>query len=323
MMINYRLIFPNFLNNILNNRTASYLLLAILSIIWGSSFILMKEGLKTLSGVQVAALRISVGGLIFAPIIIRHIRKIKKKDLRFVLLAGVIGNGIPAFLFAIAQTKVDSAMAGVLNGLTPFFTLVIGAAFSLLIVTRDKVVGVIIGLLGATAIVLGKDIQHLLDGGFSAASTLTFSPYIFLIVLATIGYGANINLIKTKLSGYQAFSISAIPLFFISIPGLFIFLSSDTSVLADLSSNNQTIKSVGAVVILALFGNSLSLIMFNKLIQMSGPFFAASVTYFIPVVALLWGLLDGESFVWMQLVGFVLVIAGVYLVNKRVSPKPN
>jgi drug/metabolite transporter (DMT)-like permease len=305
----------------MNQKTLSVVLLVVLSLIWGSSFKLMKEGLLALTAIQVAALRISVGGIIFAPFILRHLRKIERKDLKFVFLAGIIGNGIPAFLFAIAQTRVDSAIAGILNGLTPFFTLVIGASLGLLIVTRNKFWGVMIGLLGAVAIILGKDLEAWFAGSSIEATTLSFTPYIFLVVLATIGYGANINLIRSRLSKYPAISISAIPLFFISIPGLIIFLSTDLSFLTEVSSNIQVRSSLAAVLVLALLGNSLSLILFNRIIQMRGPFFAASVTYFIPVVALLWGIRDGENFFWPQFIGFVLVLLGVYLVNKRVKVK--
>lgn len=280
-------------------------LLVVLSVIWGSSFILMKEGLKSLSAIQVAALRISIGGMIFTPFVIRFLKKIERKDVKYVILSGILGNGIPAFLFALAQTKVDSSIAGALNALTPMFTLIIGYVFGVIVMNSSKVVGVIIGLAGALAIILGK-----------GDTILTFNNgFQMLIVVATLLYGVNINLIKSKLTKYPAMVISALPLFFISIPGIIILLSTDFTEIAG-TGGWQVNRSMAAVALLALLGNSLSLVLFNRLIQISGPVFASSVTYFIPVVALLWGFADHEHISVVQIAGMMLILAGIRLVNK-------
>ncbi len=298
--------FPDFFNILNRVNFLPILLLFILSVIWGSSFILMKEGLKAMSGVQVAALRLSIGGLIFSPFIYKFLKKIEKGDLKYVILSGILGNGIPAFLFAIAQTQVDSGVAGALNALTPLFTILIGYFFGVIVLNVSKVGGVAIGFLGAMAIILGKNDE-----------VLTFSSgYSLMVVAATICYGANINLIKGKLYKYHPMVITALPLFFIAIPSLFILLTSDFQPVFEYSQN-QLIWSFTAIALLALLGNSLSLVLFNRLIQISGPVLASSVTYFIPVVAMIWALADNEKISGIQYLGLVLILGGVYLVNKR------
>jgi drug/metabolite transporter (DMT)-like permease len=268
----------------------------------------MKEGLKSMTAVQLAALRISIGGIVFAPFVIRFLRKIEKGDLKYVILAGILGNGIPAFLFAIAQTQVESSVAGALNALTPLFTILIGYAFGVIVLNTSKIGGVVLGLIGALAIILGK-----------SQEVLTFNnAYTLLVVAATICYGANINLIKSKLYKYHPVVISALPLFFISIPGLAILFTSDLQPMMSIPKP-QLWSSVIAIVLLALLGNSLSLILFNRLIQLSGPLFASSVTYFIPVVAMIWGFADGEKISAIQLSGLLLILLGIYLVNKRIK----
>ena len=299
-----------------NSRLLPYLLLATLAIIWGSSFMLMKIGLVALTPVQLAAFRLSVGGLVFLPFVYRHFKRLEKSDRKFVILAGLIGNGIPAFLFAIAQTKVDSSIAGALNALTPLFTLIIGALFTSMVLNKSKITGVVVGLIGAVAIVLGKAIHARITGeGEQLSFTGDDVIYSLLVVLATVLYGSNINLIKTKLAHYKAVVISTLPLFFMSIPSTLILAFSDWSNL-EVVAQPQVYRSFGAIAILALLGNSLSLFLFNRLIQTSGPVFASSVTYFIPIVALLLGWFDNERILAIQFAGMLLILGGVYLLNR-------
>lgn len=262
-----------------------------------------------MSGVQVAALRLSVCGLVFTPVVWRFLKKVKREDIKYVFLAGLIGNGIPAFLFAIGQQRVDSSVAGILNALTPMFTIIIGYSTGVVLLNWSKVSGVILGLVGALAIILGKE-----------GVSLTFSiGHLLMIVFATILYGANINLIRSKLAHYNPVIISALPLFFMSIPGLIIFLSSDLSFLHT-TPKEQLIPSMRSVVILALLGNSFSLIFFNRLIQLSGPVFASSVTYIVPIIALLWGFSDNETVSTFQIAGLFFILTGIYLINRK-APK--
>lgn len=297
-----------------NKNWLPFLLLVTLSIIWGSSFLLMKIGLQVLTPIQLAAIRISIAGLVFMPFALKHIKRLNKEDRKYALLAGLIGNGIPAFLFALAQTKVNSSLAGVLNATTPLFTLLIGALFTSMVLTSSKIVGVIIGLVGAVIIVLGKVIGGLITGEQSLLEETNIA-YTLLVVLATVCYGANINLIKSKLSQYKAIIISTIPLSFIALPGILILLFSDWSNVQSVEAAQVT-RAIGATAILALVGTSLGLFLFNRLIQISGPVFSSSVTYFIPVVALILGVLDGERILGIQAIGMLLILTGVYLLNR-------
>lgn len=296
-----------------------YVLLVILALIWGSSFILMKEGLKVMTSIQMAAFRISVSGLIFFPFVWKHFKKIAPEDRKYALLAGLMGSGIPAFLFAIAQRHINSSLAGILNAMTPIFTLIIAVVVTKLVLPKTKVIGVVVGFIGALAIIVGK-----MYSAGDGISTPGFSDikYVLMVVLATILYGSNINLIKNKLAKYNAFVIATTPLFMISIIAMVIVTLTDWSNVATYQTD-QVYKSFAAVAALAVFGTSISLVLFNRLVQLSGPVFASSVTYFIPFVAVFIGLLDGETVIWIQLVGMALILSGVYLVNKRARQKPN
>lgn len=292
-----------------------FILLALLAFIWGSSFILMKEGLKVMTSIQMAAFRISVCGVVFFPFVWRHFKKIEVQDRKYVLLAGLMGSGIPAFLFATAQQHINSSLAGILNAMTPIFTLIIAVIISKIMLPRTKIIGVIIGFIGAISIIIGKMYSH---GEGVDAMDIGQVKYVLMVVFATFLYGSNINLIKNKLSKYNAFVVATTPLFMISIVAMIIMAFTDWSNIAEYQQD-QVVKSFGAITALAIFGTSLSLIMFNRLVQLSGPVFASSVTYFIPFVAVFFGLLDGETVIWIQLVGMALILTGVYLINKRSS----
>ncbi|MFT5513041.1 MAG: drug/metabolite transporter (DMT)-like permease [Bacteroidia bacterium] len=292
-----------------------YLLLAILAIIWGSSFILMKEGLKVMTSIQMAAYRISVCGLVFFPFVLKHFKRIEPKDRKYALLAGLIGSGIPAFLFATSQKHINSSLAGILNALTPVFTVLIAVVFTKLILSKNKVFGVVIGFIGAMAIIIGK----MVNAGESDINIESSQvQYVLMIVLATFLYGANINLIKNKLAKYNAFVIASTPLFMISIIAMIIMAFTDWSNIQEFQQS-QVIRSFTAITVLAIFGTSLSLILFNRLVQTSGPVFASSVTYFIPFVAVFLGLLDGETVLGVQILGMGLILTGVYLINRRIK----
>ena len=192
-----------------------------------------------------------------------------------------MGSAIPAFLFATAQQHINSSLAGILNAMTPIFTVLIAVIFTKLALSKNKYIGVFIGFIGAIAIIVGKMFQTG-DGSVSFGSTQI--QYVLMVVLATVLYGANINLIKNKLAKYNAFVIATTPLFMISIVAMIIMGFTDWSNIA-VYPTQQIYKSFSAVTALAIFGTSLSLIMFNRLVQTSGPVFASSTTYFIPFVA--------------------------------------
>jgi len=287
-------------------RFLPFALLVILALIWGSSFKLIKEGLIALSPLQLAGLRIGIAGMVFWPVVFSHMRKLRKEDIKWAILAGFLGSGIPAFLFAIAQTKVNSSAAGALNAMTPLFTLIIAAAFTGYQMTRPKVFGVLTGLIGSLLIIFIRS-----DGNFEADF-----KFALLIVLATICYGANINLIKAKLISYKPLVIATVPLFAVSVASLIAFFGSGgMEVLSDVQGQN--LRSAAAIVFLGILGTSVALILFNRLIQLTDALFSSSVTYLIPVVAMVIGWMDHEDISSYQIIGLVLILLGIYLINRR------
>ncbi len=277
-----------------------YLFLGILALIWGSSFILMKEGLKHFSSYQVAAMRIGFAGIALLPFVKWRKVVIQKGDLKYFIISGFLGSALPSFLFTAAQTKISSSLAGALNGLTPMFALLVGVLFIGFRLNKLKLFGVVFGLLGAYFLVAGKSLDF--DIGYTS-----------LAVLATICYGINVNIIKQKLNNYPPLLVAALPLAIISLMGIgvMLYIGFDFDV-----TNHQHIKSLGAIIILAILGTSISLILFNRLIQQTNTVFATSVTYLIPLVALFWGVLAGEEIHWTQLAGLVSILIAIWLIRK-------
>lgn len=283
-----------------------YAILALLALSWGSSFILMKIGLNLFTPTQVAAFRMTIAGLVFSPWLITYSRKIKRNDLPWMLAVGVIGNGIPAFLFTNAQLFLNSSLTGALNALTPLFTLLIGILF---LGTRSgalQIAGVLLGLLGALVLILSK------EGGQQGNEQISYAA---LVVLATVCYGTSVNIIKIRLSHYKPIITAAFPLAFaalLSFPLLQFSLLNNPPVQQWWSTT-----SFMAVLVLAIIGTSVSLIFFNRLIQLTDAVFASSVTYLIPVVAMLWGWVDGEIIGPYQIFGMLIILLGIYLANRK------
>lgn len=282
-----------------------WVLLVVLSLIWGSSFILIKRGLDVYTPGQVAALRMVIAGLLVLPFAFVQLRHTDRRLLGYVALVGVLGNAIPAYLFSLAETQLSSSTAGILNALVPLFTLLIGAAAFRVPLTRIRVAGVLIGLVGAIMLTLrnggqGEPTQNLLYG--------------LLIIAATLMYATSTNLIRYKLHTMRAIQITSLALPMVALPYLVYLLTTDFTE-RFVSAPGATV-SLGYIAILASLGTSFSVILFNKLIQVSGPLFATSVTYVIPVVALLWGIVDGEALGPLHVVGMSAILAGVYLVNR-------
>lgn len=283
-----------------------YAILAFLALTWGSSFILMKIGMEVFTASQVAAYRMVIAGFVFIPWILKYAREVKKSDLKWMFAVGMIGNGIPAFLFTHAQTYLPSSLTGALNALTPLFTLMIGVFFLGMRSTRLQVTGVVIGLAGAMMLIF---LKH-------NGETETHTGYAALVVFATLCYGTSVNLIKTRLSHYRPLITAAFPMAFagsVTLPVLLYSLQQsppDTSVMG---------ASLLAISVLGIVGTAISLIFFNRLIQMTDAVFASSVTYLIPVVAVFWGWLDKEQIGWVQLVALGTILLGIYLVNRKRS----
>jgi drug/metabolite transporter (DMT)-like permease len=280
-------------------------LLIALSIIWGSSFILMKRGLDAFSFEQVAALRLFLAFIFLAFIGKKFYSSIPKDKILPLVLTGVIGNGIPAFLFTKSETFLDSALVGILNVLTPLFTLFIGVFFYQMKVKTINYIGIIIGIIGTVYLLL-PDIQDL---------NQKVLLYSLMVIAATVCYGWSTNIIKTQLKELNSLQITTIAFTFIGPwAGIYLFFSDFLEVM---QTHPKAWASLGYTSILAIVGSALSVIAFNKLIKMTGALFATSCTYIIPIIAILWGLLDNETITSHHLVGFFIIIGGVYLVNKR------
>ena len=280
-------------------------LLLILSLIWGSSFILMKRGLDAFSFEQVATLRLFMAFLFVAWIGRKFYHNIPTDKLWQLFLTGVIGNGIPPFLFTKAQTYLDSGIVGILNVLVPLFTLFIGVIFYNLKVKLLNYTGIFIGILGTIYLLL-PDIKELNEKALL---------YSLMVVVATVCYAWSANIIKAHLQELGALQITTISYTFIG-PWAGIYLFSG-DFLEIMQTHPKAWSSFGYTAILAIIGSALSVIAFNKLIKMTGAIFATSCTYIIPIVAILWGVIDNEIITAHHISGFMIIIAGVYLVNKR------
>ena len=288
----------------LNKKGNQWLILSILAIIWGSSFILMKKGLQSYTDLQVAAFRIFISFLILLPFVFQRLKRVKKQNIKALLIVGFIGNGIPAFLFTKAQTQVESALAGMLNSLTPLFALFIGLSLFNIKFKWQNVLGIAIGLVGAVGLILSNT-------GFLIKAD---SFYPLLIVIATLFYGFTINVIKDKLADIDAVTIIAIAFMFIGpFAGVYLFFSDFTYAL---STDNYAINFF-YVFLLAAFSSVFATIIFNVLIKATTALFASTVTYLVPIVAIIWGVFDGELISFSQLVSIAIILGGVYLVNKK------
>jgi len=278
--------------------------LFLLSLIWGSSFILIKRGLVGLTAIQVGSLRIIFAALFLLIIGFSSLKKISRRQWKFVALTSVFGTFIPAFFFAIAETQVDSSIVAILNSLTPLNTLVLGIVFFGIQFQKRQVVGVFVGLIGCLLLVLS---------GASAHPGQNYY-YVLLVVIATICYAINVNLIKKYLPDLNSLSITTGNFTVLLIPALIILSTTDFTQRINLETAQH---SMVFVLILGVLGTGIANVLFFKLIQMSSPVFATSVTYLIPIVAFFWGLLDNEMLTPIQFFGAFIILIGVYLSAKK------
>ncbi len=287
-----------------NNNTKWYLL-AFLGCVWGSSFILMQLGLKGVNSVQMGSLRILFAGLFLIIIGFKEIPKIPLYKWKYIALTSLFGTFLPVYLFALALSKIDGSVSSILNSLTPLNTLVVGLLFFGTSVQRRQVFGVIIGFLGCLLLVLFGDGDNTTENYY----------YALLILLASLFYGINVNLIKKYLSDLKPLTISTGNFIIMFIPALLVLYFSD---FFEIASQGKVITSLGYIAILGIVGTGLSNILFFKLIQLSSPVFAASVTYIIPVVAIFLGyLFMKESLNILQIIGASIVLLGVYFSSRK------
>lgn len=287
----------------MNQNQTRWLLLIILALIWGSSFILMKKALIGLSPVQVGALRIIFTALTLFTVGLKNILAVTKKQWLYISITAFIGTFFPAFLFAYAVDSIDSSIVSILNSLTPLNTLLIGALFFQYSFLRKQFLGVIIGLIGASMLILkGSDLNP--DQNYF---------YALFIVVASIGYAFNVNILKKHLDDVSALTITTGNFIVIFIPALIVLYTTD---FFDLEYIESARTSMYYLILLAVFGTAMAKTFFNKLVQVSSPIFSSSVTYLIPIVAIFWGVLDGERIYFDQFFAGSLILLGVYLTNK-------
>ncbi|GAA4003742.1 DMT family transporter [Hymenobacter fastidiosus] len=289
---------------------SAWVLLITLATIWGTSFILMKKGLVVFSAMELGAARVTVAALILLPFAVRHLPRLERARIKWLLLAGVVGTLLPAFLFAYAETKLASGLAGVLNALTAVFTLVVGAFFFGQKLTPLRVAGIALGLVGTVVLMLLGG-----SGGAATPSGEGNAWYGLYIVLATVGYGISVNVIKNRLHGIPPLAVTGLLLLFIGGPAL-AYLLLGTEFLHKLATVPGAWKAFGYIALLATMSTAVAMVLFNKLIQQSTALFAASNTYLVPIMALAWGVLDGEAFNLWHLLGMVIILVSVAIIHR-------
>ena len=289
------------------NKSTKWIYLFALSLIWGSSFILMKRGLVSFRADQLASIRMMIACFATLPLIARQLKEIPADKWKYIIVVGVFGSGLPAILFATAQTHVSSSVAGMLNGLTPVFTLLLGAFIFKIRFNLYQKLGVAVGFLGAAGLIFLR-----------ADGSLDFNfLYASLIVLATLFYGLSVNTIKGQLSSINSLVISGAGLLFAGIPyTIYLFL---TDFLDRFKTMPEAKFSFGCICTLALFGTAVSNYLYFQLVKLAGPLFASIVTYLIPIVAMCWGFMDGEKLNGIHILAMVAILSGISLIT--IKPK--
>ncbi len=225
----------------------------------------------------------------------------------YVLLSGIFGMFIPFILFPIAQTRISSGLTGVLNAAVPLFVLIIAFSFFKARFKKINFIGVFVGFLGVTFLILGE---------FSLSALSEIDYYAFYVILCTISYAININLVKFKIKNFDIAVLTSFSFFF---PGVLagIILMAGTEFSDHLLDWDAHKNSIVIVVILGVVNSSLAMLLFNKIIKGTNPLFASSVTYIVPVIAVIIGSFDGETLTFVQIVSIAIILTGVYLVNKK------
>jgi len=288
----------------MNEQYKKWIYLGILALVWGSSFILMKKALIGLTPIQLGALRILIAGIFLLLIGFKTIRSIQKRHWKHIVSTALLGTFIPVFLFAYAVQHIDSSIVSILNSLTPFNTLIFGSIVFGVAFKKRQLLGVFIGLIGTAVLILQG--AHL-----NPNQNYWFAP---LILVASVGYAFNVNIVKKYLSDLSAFSIVAGNFLLLIIPAFVVLYS--TEFFTTFETTETNLHAIGYITLLAIVGTGLAKVLYNKMVHIATPVFASSVTYLIPIVAISWGIFDGEKLSVLQLLAGAIILFGVYLVNK-------
>ncbi len=292
----------------ISQATKNLLTLIFLALIWGSSYILMERGLVSFSAIQVAALRIIFSALVLLP----FVRKVKKEDIPYILIIAFLGSGLPTFIYPYAIQHIEGSVAGIINSLTPVFTVLFGV---LLFKTKIKLFqgfGLLLSFSGALLLILYG----------SSGESLSFNKFALIAVLAPMFYGLSTNVLKSKLSHINSVSLTA-STFFILLPFALAVLF-NSNFLEVMHTKPEAYLSLGFVSILGIVGTAFALVIFNFLIKKTSAIYASSVTFLMPIVVLFWGFFDKENIGFFHISGLVLILLGVYILNyvkKDIKPK--
>ena len=290
----------------MKNQYVKWLYLAILSLVWGSSYILIKWGLVALTPLQLGSLRLLITTIALLMVGYRSIRGLSKYHLKWLAITGYVGTFFPAFLFAFAQQFIDSAIAAILNSLTPLMTIIFGLLFFRIDILKKQYFGVALGLLGSIGLVWG---------GLQTASNIN-PIYTLLILAASCCYAINIHFIKIHLAQVGVMAITLGNFVFMAPAALVVLICSDFFT-SQTFSHPEIYHAIGYITILALAGSAFAKYLFNKFVKITSAVFASSVTYTLPVVALFWGVYDGEVITQFQLLSTAVILVGVYLSHTK------
>ena len=289
-----------------NKNLIAWALLILLAIIWGSSPILIKKALIKLDPFEIGALRLTLASFVLFPFLTKNLKEIRRKDYLILFISGIVGNVLPYFLYPIAQTKIDSATSGVLTSLTPFFALIVGVLFYKLKATKNNIIGLVIGFIGTSLLILFSNKSD----GFSV------DLFGLFVVAATLLYGINLNLVKYHLNHLKPITITSFSIVSI-LPITVYILFYLTPFLSHFNNFNNYSLEFGYVFILGVLGTSIATIVFYNLIKIKDTVFASMVTYLMPLVAIIFGVLDGEIINAIQLFGMALIMGGVFINSKK------
>ncbi|WGH74599.1 EamA family transporter [Tenacibaculum tangerinum] len=288
----------------MNNQQRKWLYLVVLSLVWGSSFILMKKALVGLSPVQVGALRMLITAIFLLLVGSESLKRIQKRHWKYVAITAAVGTFFPSFLFAFAISNIDSSVAAILNSLTPLNTFIFGALVFGFTFKRKQFFGILIGLVGTLILILkGAELNPNQNYWYAT-----------LIFIASIGYAFNVNIIKKYLYDLDALAITTGNFLLLIIPAFIVLVFS--GFFSTFEVTTETASALGYITVLAVVGTGMAKVLFNKMIHLSSPLFASSVTYLIPIVAVFWGILDGEKLSIIQLLATGIILLGVWLANK-------
>jgi len=295
----------------MNKKVENWLLLMVLAFIWGSSFILMNRAMfdssnapTLLSASEVGAVRMVLAALFMLPFVYKSRKIFFSKDWIWLLLVGLLGNFLPAFLFTYAEQTISSSQAGMLNSLVPIFSLIVSVVLFSKKVKTKGLIGILIGFTGTLLLIYFSQSSH-------ESSTVDYGA-VLMVILASMCYALSLNIIKEKLERVPSIQLTAVSLVYMLIPSAIVLSCTD---FGSKITDNIFYPAIGYTALLAIGGTAIALILFNKLIKQTSATFASSVTYLIPFVAISWGIVYNEPINWS--VSFILLIlAGIYLIKK-------